>query len=102
MILPITLTIISAALTVIADMCLRQCKGRRQLAASMGLYVLIALMSVSVFKYMQFGIYYVLWEVFTTAIAILVGTLHYKETLTPMRLLAAVMTFAAIVELLRS
>ena len=99
MILPLVLIIVSASLTEIADLYLKNSEGkdRRKIAIGFMLYALIAVPSVFAFKYVQFGIFYLLWEVLTTAIAIFVGTLYFKEKLTVMRILAIAFTFATII-----
>ena len=97
--LPLGLVIISAVLTVIADMYLKKSKGEDRAKVGMGflLYAIIAVPAVFAFKYIQFGIFYLLWEVLTTALAILVGTFYFKEKFTVMRFLAILFTFATII-----
>lgn len=99
LLLPLILIIMSACLTVIADMYLKTSKGKDKRRIEIGfiLYAIIAIPSVLVFKYLQFGIFYLLWEVLTTAIAIFVGTFYFKEKFTPTRFLAIVFTIATIV-----
>lgn len=89
----------SAGLTVVADIYLKTSKGkdRRKIGIGFTLYALIAIPSVFAFKYIQFGIFYLLWEVLTTAIAVLVGTFYFKEKLNVMRILAILFTLATIV-----
>jgi multidrug transporter EmrE-like cation transporter len=104
MLLPIILVIICSALTVIADTYLKQSKGKDHGKIEFGvlLYALIAIPSVFAFKYIQFGIFYLLWEVLTTAIAIVVGTFYFGEKLTVMRLLAVALTLATILAIYRT
>jgi multidrug transporter EmrE-like cation transporter len=104
MLLPIILVIIGSGLTVIADTYLKQSKGKDYGKIELGvlLYALIAIPSVFAFKYIQFGIFYLLWEVLTTAIAIVVGTFYFREKFTVMRLLAVVLTLATILAIYRT
>ena len=97
--LPLSLIIVSAALTVIADIYLKKSKGKDRSRVGMGffLYSIIAIPSVLAFKYIQFGIFYLLWEVITTALAILVGTFYFNEKFIKMRFLAIMFTFATII-----
>lgn len=95
--LPLLLVITSAGLTVIADIYLKKAgKKRSRVEIGFILYMLIAVPSVFAFKYIEFGIFYLLWEVLTTAMAILVGTFYFKEKLTAARFLAIVFTLATI------
>jgi multidrug transporter EmrE-like cation transporter len=90
---------LSACLTVLADIYLKKSKGynHKKIVIGFILYAIIAIPTFLAFKYIQFGAYYLVWEVLTTAIAILVGTFYFKEKLTWMRLLAIVFTIATIV-----
>src|SRR5258708_1581771 len=99
MLFPLILVIMSAGLTVIADIYLKKSKGRSHSKIEIGfiLYAIIAIPSVLAFKYIQFGVYYLIWAVLTTSIAIFVGTFYFKEKLTLMRFLAIVFTIATIV-----
>jgi len=99
MLLPLILIIMSAGLTVVADIYLKTSNGKDhgKIAIGFVLYALIAIPSVFAFKYIQFGVFYLLWEVLTTSIAILVGTFYFKEKINFMRVLAIIFTLATIV-----
>jgi len=97
--LPIILIIMSAGLTDVADIYLKKSGGRNRREIEVGfiLYAVIAIPSVLAFKYIRFGVFYLLWEVLTTIIAILIGTFYFKEKLTFMRVLAIAFTIATII-----
>ncbi len=96
--LPLIFIIISAVLTVIADMYLKMSrfKNRGRIEIGVLLYAIIAIPSALAFKYVQFGSYYLLWEVLTTAAAVVVGTFYFKEKFTFWRFLTILFTLATI------
>jgi multidrug transporter EmrE-like cation transporter len=104
MLLSIILIMMCAGLTVIADIYLKESEGKdpKKIGIGIVIYAVIAVPSVLAFKYIQFGTYYLLWEVLTTAIAVMVGTFYFKEKFTLMRLLAIVFTFATILAIYRT
>jgi len=96
---PLILILVAASLTVVADMYLKKSKdkNRKEIMAGFLLYALIAIPTVLAFQYVQFGAYYLLWEVLTTALAILVGTFYFKEKFTLFRFIAILFTIATII-----
>ncbi len=96
--LPLFLIITASCLTVIADMYLKKSgrKNQKEIMVGFMLYALIAIPTVLAFKYVQFGVYYLLWEVLTTSIAIFIGTFYFKEKFTSYRFIAILFTLATI------
>ena len=89
---------IGVALTVIADVFLKKSNlsDWRYIAIGFVLYGLVALPVAAAFRFTEFGVLFMVWEVGTVAFGLFVGTVVFREPFTALKLMAFILAMGAL------